>query len=385
MRNFRKNRKLAICIIIGLVVILAILTTLLSRTQSEYDFEVHFIDVGQADAALVICEGQTMLIDGGNVDDSGLIYTYLKDRKINHLNYIIATHAHEDHVGGLAGALNYATVDKVYCPVTSYDSKVFENFVKYVERRNTEIIVPTVKDTFSLGSAEVQIVGVNASSDTNDTSIILRITYGKTSFLFTGDAERAAENAVINSGQNIESTVLKVGHHGSDTSTSYLFLREIMPEYAVISVGRDNEYEHPTEEVLSRLRDANVKVYRTDLQGTIVCTSNGKDVKFEVYKNSGADTLKEVGGARDTTAHETIPDHIDLPDNETQLTEPVETVIDETNDELPTFIININSNVFHVPSCRHAQNIKAENRQEFFGTRDEAIELGYKSCGTCKP
>ena len=331
--------------------------------------------MGQAEAALVICEGQAMLIDGGNVGDSGLLYTYLKDRNIKHLNYVIASHPHEDHIGGLAGALNYATVDKVYCPVTSYDSVIFENFAKYVERRDTEITVPSVGETFMLGTAEVTILGVNVIENTNDASIILRITYGDTSFLFTGDAERAAENAVIDSGATIESTVLKVGHHGSDTSTSYLFLREVMPKFAVISVGEDNEYGHPTDEVLSRLRDAGVTVYRTDIQGTIVCSSNGTDVKFEVYKNNGTDTLHKVGGVRETI--ETTPIAED--------TVSIDTDIAETETKVVTYVLNTSSHVFHDSSCRYVKDIKEKNKKEFFGTREEAIELGYKSCGNCKP
>ena len=136
---------------------------------------------------------------------------------------------------------------------------------------------------------------MNSASDVNDTSIVLRIDYGQTSFLFTGDAERAAEQALLNSGANLGATVLKVGHHGSDTSTTYPFLREIMPTYAVVSVGKGNVYGHPTADTLSRLRDADVKTYRTDLQGDIYCTSDGKKVTFRVTKNADADVFGGIG------------------------------------------------------------------------------------------
>ena len=263
-------------------------------TSSEpiiYDMEVHFIDVGQADAALVLCGGEAMLIDGGNTEDSSLMYTYLKNHDISYLDYVIATHAHEDHVGGLAGALNYADVGTVYCPVTTYDSDDFANFLKYVEKSSAQLTVPSVGNSFELGNAIVEILGLNAGSDANDTSIILKITHGENSFLFTGDAEREAEQAVLSSVCDLSSTVLKVGHHGSADSTTYPFLREVMPTYAVISVGEDNGYGHPTEDTLSRLRDAEVKVFRTDLQGDIIVISDTKNVTINVEKNPDADTF----------------------------------------------------------------------------------------------
>lgn len=267
-----------------------------NTVPQESSFEVHYIDVGQADAALVLCDGHAMLIDGGNAADSNLIYTYLKKHSVSHLDYIVATHAHEDHVGGLSGALNYATVGKAYCPVTSYDSKAFSNFVNNLSKQGISISVPKAGDYFHLGSAEVQILGpITSSGDANSTSIVLRIVYRETSFLFTGDAERAEERDILNAGYSLESTVLKVGHHGSDTSTTYPFLREIMPQYAVISVGKDNSYGHPTEDTLSRLRDADVTVYRTDMQGDIICTSDGKAVHFTVSRNANADTLGSIG------------------------------------------------------------------------------------------
>ena len=252
-----------------------------SQIAEDSSFAVHFIDVGQADSALVLCDGKSMLIDGGNAGDSSLIYTYLENLELDYLDYIVCTHAHEDHVGGLAGALNYAKIGTALAPVTEYDSKAFKNFVKYAEKQGKEITVPSAGDSFALGSARVDVFGpVNPSDDPNNTSIVLKVTYGETSFLFTGDAERAEEQDILDAGYPLQSTVLKVGHHGSDSSTSYPFLREVMPKYAVISVGEGNTYGHPTEDTLSRLSDADVTVYRTDELGHIVCVSDGKNVEF---------------------------------------------------------------------------------------------------------
>ena len=247
---------------------------------ADSSFSIHFIDVGQADAALVECDGHYMLIDGGNKADSDIIYTVLKKANVTHLDIVVGTHAHEDHIGGIPGAFNYASADLTLCPVTNYDSDAFDDFAKYANKNGGGITIPKVGDKYTLGSATINILGVNGGSDANDTSIVLKINYGETSYLFTGDAEREAEQAILNLGADLSATVLKVGHHGSDTSTTYPFLREIMPSYAIISVGEGNNYGHPTDDTLSRLRDADVEVFRTDLHGDIVITSDGKTVSF---------------------------------------------------------------------------------------------------------
>lgn len=226
-----------------------------------------------------------MLIDGGEASASSKVYAYLKAYRVDHLNYIIASHAHADHVGGLSGALNYATVDIALCPVLDYDTKTFYSFVKYLGQQNVSITIPHAGDVFDLGSATVQILAPLRNYDEpNDPSIVMKVIYGETSFLFAGDATRIAETDILGAEYDLSATVLKVGHHGSDTSTSYSFLREIMPKYAIISVGKDNAYGHPTDNTLSRLRDAGVTVMRTDLYGTIICTSDGEMVTFEAEK-----------------------------------------------------------------------------------------------------
>lgn len=188
--------------------------------------------------------------------------------------------------------MNYATVDVALCSTLDYDTKTFQSFDKYLRRQNVTITIPHAEDTFELGSATIQILALLRDyEDPNDTSIVMKVIYGETSFLFTGDATRIAEADILDARYDLSATVLKVGHHGSDTSTSYPFLHEIMLEHAIISIGKDNENGHPIDNTLSRLRDADVSVMRTDLHGT----SDGKTVAFETEKKPAdiqrADTL----------------------------------------------------------------------------------------------
>lgn len=339
-------------------------------------FSIHFIDVGQADAALVECDGHYMLIDGGNKADSNVIYSVLKKAGVSKLDIVVGTHAHEDHIGGLPGAYNYTTADITLCPVKSYDSDAFDDFKKYANEKGNGITIPSVGDTYTLGSATITILGVNGGADTNDTSIILMIRYGQTSFLFTGDAEREAEQAVINSGMDLSATVLKVGHHGSDTSTSYLFLRNIAPKYAVISVGDGNSYGHPTEDTLSRLRDAEVTTFRTDLQGDIYCTSDGTMVSFSVERNADADTLKPPAPqvTIDPTPDPTPP--------------PNPPADDDSDDDAPAdidYVGNKSTKKFHYAWCSSVDRMKESNKYYYTGTRDEMISKGYEPCKNCNP
>lgn len=237
---------------------------------------VRFLDVGQGDAALITCGGQNLLIDGGPSGASSMIYSVLERLGVTHLDYIVATHPDADHCGGIAGALNYADCGRFYCSVSYHDTKTFASIVKYLG--NTPITIPRYDDRFMVGGAEVRFVGpVTPTRDTNNGSLVCLLTYGDTRFLFTGDAEVESEEAMLAAGADLGADVLKVGHHGSDSSSGDDFIECVSPRYAIVSVGK-NSYGHPADEVMQRLRRVGASVLRTDELGTITFESNGIDL-----------------------------------------------------------------------------------------------------------
>ena len=313
-------------------------------------FQMHFIDVGQALSVLVECDGQFMLYDGGNVDDGSLVVSYLQNQGVEELQYVFCSHAHEDHVGGLAAALAYFPANHVYSPVTEADTKCFQDFVKYTQQQGLQVEVPAVGTVWPLGSATVTLLGpVKQYDETNDTSLVLRIDYGSTSFLLTGDMESDAERDLVESGANLKADVLQVGHHGSSTSSSYVFLNAVLPKMGIISCGVNNKYGHPHEETLSILRDAGVDVYRTDLMGTITIGSDGANytVSSEHYATDAE--LNPTDPAASSTAQQ-------------------------------AYIGNVNSKKFHLPTC---PNLPAEKNQILFSSYEEAVAAGYTPCATC--
>lgn len=246
---------------------------------------VYFLDVGEADASIIVCDDKVLMIDGGNAADSSLIYSMLRNTLgITHIDRMIATHPHEDHVGGLSGALNACKVDKLYTPVLDYESSAFESMLKYARLQGTSFIVPEPGDIFWLGDARVEFLGpLRDYAKINDQSIVCRVSFGATSFLFGGDIEAKAEGELVEHRARLRADVLKVNHHGSNSSSSEAFLRKVKPHWAVISVSAGNGYDHPSEEVLGRLRNLGANILRTDEMGTIRCVSDGDKLRFDRF------------------------------------------------------------------------------------------------------
>ena len=243
---------------------------------------VHFIDVGQADGFLLECDGQYAVIDGGYPEGGEKMVEYMTELGVEELELVVGTHLHGDHIGGLPLILDtYPTANVWSRPLTFLNDYV-RNFRDAVAAQGVPLHVPEGGEVFELGDATITVLGPvkDKYEDLNDTSIVLMVQYGDIRFLFTGDMEMIAETDLLDSGADVKADVLKVGHHGSYSSTGYRLLREVAPTYAVISVGGNNDYGHPHQEPMSRLRDAEVTIYRTDKMYDIVAVTDGEEIQF---------------------------------------------------------------------------------------------------------
>ena len=313
---------------------------------------VDFLNVGQADCALLSTNGHYMVIDGGNNGDADTILSYLEGQGVEKLDAVVGTHPHEDHIGSLDAIINHFDVDAVYMPKIMHTSKTFENVLDAVANKGLKIKSPDPGDTIDFNGLEIEVLGPQREyKDFNNNSIVLKVNAGETAFLFTGDAEETAEKDILQAGYDLQADVLKVGHHGSSTSSSQAFLQAVQPKYAVISVGVGNSYHHPEEEALQRLQRIGAEIYRTDLQGNIVCTTDGKNIAFNCNSVSGTEVYADA--ARNNT--------------------PAEEVV---------YIANKKSKKFHLESCA---SLPDEENRIYLEDREEAISLGYTPCGTCKP
>ncbi len=248
------------------------------------ELEVHFIDVGQGDSTLIkLPNKESILIDAGKNVDSELVVNYLKKEGIKKIDYVIGTHPHEDHIGGLDVVIESFEIGRVYLPRVVHTTKTYEDVLLAIKNKNLKVIEAKGGVTLDIPEVNAIFVAPNSSEykDINNYSAVLKLTYQDTSFIFTGDAEELSENEMLlQSYTNLDTDVLKVAHHGSSTSTSEAFLEAVSPKYAVISLGENNTYGHPHFETIDKLNRHQIKYFRTDLQGDIIATSDGTKISF---------------------------------------------------------------------------------------------------------
>lgn len=325
-------------------------------TSTGNPLTVSYIDVGQGDSILIKSpNGKNMLIDAGESSSQTTIQNYIKEKGINKIDVLVATHPHADHIGGMAYIISNFDIGSIYMPKATTTTKTYETLLTTIKNKGLSINTAKAGVVIDFDSTlTVNMVAPIGSSydDLNQYSAVIKITYKNNSFLFAGDAGNESEQQILNSGTNIKADVLKVGHHGSSTSSSSAFLNAVAPKYAIISVGKDNTYGHPTQSALDRLVAVGAKIYRTDDGGTVVITSDGQNI-----------TANRNASSYNSQAPPTYSS--------------------QTNSNTGIqYIGNKNSKKFHLPSCR---SLPDEVNRVYLNTRDDAISGGYSPCGICKP
>ena len=248
---------------------------------------IHFVDVGQGDCILISKNNEHVLIDAGNNEDGPLLVEYFKELGIKKFKYVIGTHAHEDHIGGIDNVINNFELGHYYMPDVITTTKTFEDVLDALLAKKKAFETPNIGDKFKLSDTEFEVLYLgDDKSDLNNTSMVLRLTYKNTTYLFMGDATSTVERILINEGKDLKSDVLKVGHHGSQYSSTAAFLKQVSPRYAVIQVGQDNDYGHPKQVTMDKLEKLKTLTYRTDKHGTIILTSDGDNISFETIKTN---------------------------------------------------------------------------------------------------
>lgn len=284
MRRYTKIFKLALAIsMIFLLMGCEYIEEPNSEASSNDILEVHFIDVGQADSILIKKGNESMLIDAGNNDDGDLVVNYLKRQKVKKLKYLIGTHPHEDHIGGLDDVIDNIEIENIIMPNAIATTKTFEDVLDSISNKGLSITKPKVGNKYTLNGAEFIILAPNGEeySSLNDYSVVIKLINGDNTFLFTGDAEVLSEKEMLKDNKKLlKSDVLKVGHHGSVTSTHQAFLDAVDPSVAVIMSEKGNSYGHPHKEVMASLKKRPIDILRIDLQGTIIMKSDGKVISF---------------------------------------------------------------------------------------------------------
>jgi competence protein ComEC len=361
MSNILIKRKYLISLSICLLFLTSIFAgSLIGKTYAAAPklMKLHFISVGQADSILIQTPGgKNMLIDAGNNEDSKIIQDYLKAQKINKIDALIATHPHEDHIGAMDDVIKAFPIGIVYMPNVKSTTATYNDMINAIKAKKLTVNTPVAGKSIVLDPAiKIDILAPNSSKyeDLNNYSIVLKITYGKNSFLLTGDAEEISEREMIAKKYNLKADLLKVGHHGSKSSTIATFLSAVKPTYAVISVGKGNDYGHPEKLILDKLSVVKSQVFRTDLVGTIVATSDGTTIKID----KKASPVKI--NAPPTTAKPTVP-------------QVKSTVIQNA-----TVYVTKTGEKYHKDGCRSLSKSKIPKKLS-------EVKGMYDPCSVCKP
>ncbi len=336
-----------------------------SAADASSLIEIRILDVGQGLSVLVETDGHYMIYDGGGRDYSSYVVAYLEENNISRLDYLVASHYDEDHISGLVGVLSTVTVDTALTPDYETDTVIYESFRNMLAANGADEIHPSTGDVYTLGDAEIRIINADYDYDSeNNRSIAIRIEYGDFSVMITGDAEKEAEEDMLHSGYDLDSDLYVAGHHGSSTSSCEAFAEAVSPEYAVISAGMYNPYGHPHVETLATFKSLDIELYRTDIQGEIICYSDGTSIWFNTESTDNWQSGTEISSAGSESSGSTAA---------------------SSSDEEQEYVLNTNSMRFHYPDCEGVSRMNESNKETVTATRDELIEKGYSPCGECNP
>ena len=331
-----------------------------SSANTEGMLQVHFVDVGQADFEYIkFPDGSCAVIDSGDTDDREFVVDYINSMGQSDISFAVATHGHADHIGSMKEILENFNVGTIIRPYEDYDSTLYTNMLYAIEETGTEEVIAKYGDTFEAGGASFEVFGPigDGYSDYNDYSVVLKMTYGDVSFLFTGDAGKASEKDMLSMGYDLDSDVLKVGHHGSKTASTEEFLEAVSPAVSVISVGENNEYNLPSDEAMERINSNSQNVYRTDEDGTVIVSTDGNTINVET--NAGKSS-------------------VDLSQNTAGNSENTNSA---TEDAIVSEVIgNKNTKVYHSPYC---STLPDEKNQIEFSSAKEAEDAGYRPHKNC--
>ena len=374
----RKNKLLSLFLSLFLLLFTLAPQTTLTVYADSNDMAVHFLDVGQGSAILVQSGGQNLLYDGGDQNHADQVVSYLQQQNVQNIDYMIASHYDEDHIGGLVQCLNSFTVSNVFGPDYVHTSDLYNTFMNTATANAIIVQYPSVGDTFDFGTGSFTVLAPDGiSQNSNDNSLVIKLENGSNSFIFTGDAEETSEQDMISTGMNLDCDVLSLGHHGSASSTSWDLLEATTPSWAVISCGQDNSYGHPAASTMEKLSDMDIPVYRTDDQGTIIALSDGDTISW----NQEPCNDYTAGDAKQQSANSDTSQAAQYSSGNTASAPAAETETPDTSSDTQgrTVWISATGSKYHSrPDCGNMNPNKATQE-----TEAQALSQGYEACKKC--
>lgn len=368
MKHKKKRLSLFLPLLLALTLLFPARTLPVQAESGTQDMAVHFLDVEQGLSILVQSGGENLLYDGGDTSHSDEVVEYLHNQNVENIDYMISSHYDADHLGGLLKCLQNFSVENILGADYYQGTDLYMDFVNTATANAISIQYPKPGDTFSFGTGSFTVLAPSGidPNDSNENSVVIRLTNGNNSFLFTGDAEETSEQDMISTGRNLDCDVLSLGHHGSSSSTTWDFLEASTPSWAVISCGAENKYGHPSADTMGRLSSMNIPVFRTDKQGTIVALSDGENISWNqepCNDYSSGDSSSEA----DAPSSEDFSTEISPPSSQASESSGAMVWIPATGEKYHS-----------IPDCGRMNPAKASQI-----TESEAISRGYGPCSKC--